>query len=106
DWTGRRSLRLDPTTWLLVGEAEKELNRLKSKFAPGAIVTLGACSVAKGEFGQYLLRRVSSALGGVIVQGGEHSQSIAYVLKGPVIRCQGDTCWVAQTGKETVGLRY
>jgi hypothetical protein len=106
DWMGRRCLLVEPTTWLLVGEAEAELARLAGKFAPEAIVTLAGCNVAKGAYGRGLLRRISKVLGGVTVQGSEGEQiPILWVLKGTVIRCKGDTCWVAQTGREAAGLR-
>lgn len=104
DWTGRRALLVDKTNRQLVGEAATELARLAGKFAPEAIVTLGGCEVARGSYGKALLRGVSRALGGVIVQASEAMQTPVWALKGTVIRCKDDTCWVAQTGREAVGL--
>jgi hypothetical protein len=95
DPNGEKSLEVDDATGKLKGAAETQLNRLKGHFAPGAVVTLGGCEVAKGTEGQKLLRAVSKALGGVPVQGGDVAQhSISPGSEGNVIRCNDATCWV------------
>lgn len=95
DPDGRKSLEVDAATDNLKGTAEAQLNRLKGKFAPAAVVTLGGCEVAEGAEGQELLRAVSKALGGVLVQGGDATQhAISPGSEGNVIRCNVATCWV------------
>jgi hypothetical protein len=94
DATGMRSLVLDPATGKLAGAGEGELARLRGRFAPKAVVTLGGCEVAKGPGGIALLRRISAVLGDVRVQGGDRLQRLLPGMEGNVIRCLGAVCWV------------
>jgi hypothetical protein len=98
DETGNRSLTFHPKTGKLIGGVEAELARLAGKFAPEAVVTLRGCKVALGDAGKGLLKRVSNLMGGVAVEGSEENHRAGYELPGTVIRCKGDTCWVAQKG--------
>jgi hypothetical protein len=94
DSTGTKTLVIDPSTGQLAGNAEAELARLVGHFAPGAVVTLGGCEVAKGSAGQALLQRVSTVLGGIPVDGGDRLQRLTPGMEGNVIRCEGQTCRV------------
>ena len=94
DTTGQKALTIDEGKGKLFGDAETHLARLRGKFAPEAVVTLGGCEVAKGEKGKALLRRISTVLGNVRVEGGDTLQNALPGMEGNVIRCMGNTCWV------------
>jgi hypothetical protein len=88
---------IDQAKGKLVGDAETQLARLRGRFAPEAVVTLGGCEVAKGDKGKALLRRISTVLGNVRVEGGDAEQNALPGMEGNVVRCMGNTCWVQAT---------
>lgn len=66
-----------------------ELAALKGKFAPGAVLTLGGCSVGEGEDGKRLLAMLAKELC-VTVRAGEAEQRPPPGLEGPVVQCSAD----------------
>jgi len=86
-------LKLTPGTGILRNGAEAELARLKPQLAPDARVSLGGCEVAAPPDGESLLKRISTVLGGVTVEGGLWLQTSLWPgYEGPVVRCTANSC--------------
>jgi hypothetical protein len=64
----------------------RELARLAGHFAPGAVVEIHSCQLARGHFGRELLRQLSD-LWGVRVRASPENQRVDAVnaIEGPVI---------------------
>jgi hypothetical protein len=105
DRTGAKVLEIRMATGTLLGDAETQLLRLRGKFAPEAVITLGGCEVAQGPQGKALLQRISTLLGNIAVQGSEHEQNPLPGMEGNVIRCKGNSCWVVQAGRGSNGKK-
>ena len=100
DQTGTKSLWINKTIFRpgekpqLVGGTDNTLKPLREYLAGNAIVTLAGCSVAKGGAGELLLKAVSEALGGCIVQGS-FSDQMDWLpgMEGKILRCSPFQCW-------------
>jgi len=86
-------LAVSQATGTLANGAELDLARLAPQLAPNARVSLGGCNVAAPPGGQALLIRISTALGGITVEGGMWKQTSFFPgYEGPVVRCTGNSC--------------
>jgi len=86
-------LAVSASTGTLTNGAEHDLARLVPQLAPNARVSLGGCNIAAPPDGQALLIRISTALGGITVEGGTWTQTSLFPgYEGPVVRCTGNSC--------------
>ena len=71
----------------LASQATGQLVSLASYFASNAVVTLGGCEAADTPKGDFLLKAISLALGGIDVQGATGKQWSFMGPSGMVKRC-------------------
>jgi hypothetical protein len=86
DNTGAKVLKGLPNGRLM-GLAASQLPAITPLFASNAVVTLGGCEVGSGPKGDFLLKAVSAALGGIAVQAATASQCSFMGPSGSVKRC-------------------
>ena len=106
---GSRSLKLkNPSADRpeLFGPAKTQLQQLCGQFSDPGLVILTGCDVAaKGKYddgtevdGKKLLRAVSAALNGVLVEGSDVEQFWGQRgMEGSCYRCNGSSCWLTES---------
>ncbi|NJD06014.1 MAG: hypothetical protein FIA97_05895 [Methylococcaceae bacterium] len=92
DYSGNKSLQVDPVTGKLKGTSEQLLRKLSPKFTKEAIATLGGCKTGNGPQGEALLKAVADCFGIPVQAGTDNQRPFVPGMEGDVIRCDSTKC--------------